>query len=322
MHTGKRDIRPDIQAVIRHLSPELPAVDTCPRGAIVGVCFVERAVSLEVLRQEQGCGSDCDPAAYRHSATCRLSPYAHGPKCSFISTAIRLGEPVLCGGQVGCWNLKPKHRQRVEAQLAGMCDRVLRDRSWCRPQGHELPLAWPLPWLPRESDGTCRHTRFPPSLAPPLATELPARTAAVTSPLLLGATDSPPPRALCLDSIGVSVALDHASPAPCCAGGPQNDATERSAIALGVAGTPARGGAFSRGNDGASRSAGHIRSHLQGGEGGCKPRRDQGPRGMERRSGAPSAPPSGAAAADEEEAKDVEMSAKSRSGSRGHLRHR
>ena len=177
LHTGQGSIEPELGALIEHLSPGLPPAQTCPKGAVVGVCFVQGALTFEALRQEQGCGSDCEPAAQRHSPTCRLSPYAIGPVCNIISMAVRLPRPVSCKGQLGCWRLPLAVRQEVEEQLVAMSPQEMRDASWCTPPS-QVPHAWPLPWLPLGSDGTCRHGRFPPRLTPSAAALTPARHAA------------------------------------------------------------------------------------------------------------------------------------------------
>ena len=184
LHTGQGSIEPELGALIEHLSPGLPPAETCPKGAVVGVCFVQGALTFEALRQEQGCGSDCEPAAQRHSPTCRLSPYAIGPVCNIISMAVRLPRLVSCKGQLGCWRLPLAVRQEVEEQLVAMSPQEMRDASWCTPPS-QVPHAWPLPWLPLGPDGTCRHGRFPPRLTPSAAALAPARHAA------------DPPRTIC-----------------------------------------------------------------------------------------------------------------------------
>ena len=104
LHTGQGSIEPVERAKIEALCPGLPATASCPRGAVVGVCFVQRCLPFEALRLAQGCGSECDLAASRHSAACRLSPFAEGPECNIISMAVRLPRPVPCKGTRECWS--------------------------------------------------------------------------------------------------------------------------------------------------------------------------------------------------------------------------
>ena len=341
LHTGQGTIEPELGALIEHLSPGLPPAQTCPKGAVVGVCFVQGALTFEALRQEQGCGSDCEPAAQRHSPTCRLSPYAIGPVCNIISMAVRLPRPVSCRGQLGCWTLPLEVRQEVEEQLVAMSPQEMRDASWCTPPS-QVPHAWPLPWLPLGSDGTCRHGRFPPRLTPSAAALTPARhaaerrrqrrprarSAATTSSTARSCSRSrrPPSSAVRAAS---SLAAATASPSVSMRSRPRSR-SPRSTGALGAPGNagsrvssqtsegerelrPKRG-AFPHGKTRASRD------HTGGGHG-----RDLGCSGGGASSAADLAPgdassavPSGAALAEE---LSEEMSVKKRSGSRHHLCH-
>ena len=134
LHTGQGSIEPVERAKIEALCPGLPAAASCPRGAVVGVCFVQRCVPFEALRREQGCGGDCDLAASHHSPSCRLNPFATGVMCNIISMAVRLPKPVPCKGQLGCWGLPLGVREEVEAQLAGMSRQQLHINSSTHPR--------------------------------------------------------------------------------------------------------------------------------------------------------------------------------------------
>ena len=50
LHTGQGTIKPELGALIEHLSPGLPPAQTCPKGAVVGVCFVQGALTFQALR--------------------------------------------------------------------------------------------------------------------------------------------------------------------------------------------------------------------------------------------------------------------------------
>ena len=78
VHTGKQSIEARERVKIEALCPGLSAAASCPKGAIVGVCLVQRCLPFEALRREQGCGRHCDLATSRHSPSCRLSPFAAG----------------------------------------------------------------------------------------------------------------------------------------------------------------------------------------------------------------------------------------------------
>ena len=111
LHTGKSEATEEMREAILRLSPPGPPqadASTCARGVVVGVMWVERSVDFQSLREEFGCGYDCDVVCKRLRAThqphCRLSPYAIGPQCSIIAASIRLSEPGACRGQVGCWS--------------------------------------------------------------------------------------------------------------------------------------------------------------------------------------------------------------------------
>ena len=293
---------------------------------------MQGALTFHALRQEQGCGSECEPAAQRHSPTCRLSPYAIGPVCNIISMAVRLPRPVSCKGQLGCWRLPLAVRQEVEEQLVAMSPQEMRDASWCTPPS-QVPHAWPLPWLPLGPDGTCRHGRFPPRLTPSAAALTPARhaaqrrrqrrprarSAATTSSTARSCSRSrrPPSSAVRATS---SPAAATASPSVSMRSRPRSR-SPRSTGALGAPGNagsrvssqtsegerelrPKRG-AFPHGKTRASRD------HTGGGHG-----RDLGCSG----GGASSAVPSGAALAEAlGSGVDEELSAKKRSASRHHL---
>ena len=332
LHTGQGTIKPELGALIEHLSPGLPPAETCPKGAVVGVCFVQGALTFEALRQEQGCGSDCEPAAQRHSPTCRLSPYAIGPVCNIISMAVRLPRPVSCRGQLGCWTLPLEVRQEVEEQLVAMSPQEMRDASWCTPPS-QVPHAWPLPWLPLGPDGTCRHGRFPPRLTPSAAALTPARhaaerrrqrrprarSAATTSSTARSCSRSrrPPSSAVRATS---SPAAATASPSVSMRSRPRS----RSPRSTGALGAPGNAGS-------------PVSSQTSEGERGLRPKRGPSPHGKIRASrdstggghghdlgssggGASSAAPSGAALAEAlGSGVDEELSAKKRSASRHHL---
>ena len=132
---------------------------------MVGVCFVDSSLSFEALREVQNCGTGCDVCARRHSAECRLNPHAVGPTCNMITGAVRLKDPVPCGGKLGCWRLPSAVRTAVEAQLGSMRGEDLEARSWSYPEpfseGCFGPYFWPFPWM-CEADGSCNRLRFPP----------------------------------------------------------------------------------------------------------------------------------------------------------------
>eukprot|EP00419_Tripos_fusus_P027689 CAMPEP_0172718028 /NCGR_PEP_ID=MMETSP1074-20121228/73218_1 /TAXON_ID=2916 /ORGANISM="Ceratium fusus, Strain PA161109" /LENGTH=449 /DNA_ID=CAMNT_0013543109 /DNA_START=51 /DNA_END=1397 /DNA_ORIENTATION=+ len=171
IHCGKSTAEDAVRIAMQHLVPELPEKPDYPSGAVVGVCFIDRAVKLQELRREQGCfDATCNMQAGCHASTCRLSPFAHGPWCNVIVAAIRLPKPVHCSGDRNFWKLPEKVRRAVNKQLSMVQSRV---------DNPEAPRAWPLPWLP---EGTSRHAdqSGPQGSGRPLK-RCPSRTQATTA---------------------------------------------------------------------------------------------------------------------------------------------
>ena len=146
---------------LRRLCPHLPAPQQCPSGAVVGLCFIERVLSLEQLHLEQGCGPACE---VNHVDTCRLSPFALGPFCNVISAVVRLPQPVECDGQVGCWQIPQSLRENIVKVLFGSGSSSSGDSSPALPvvrlmrawASMSLPRSWPLPWAMELADGVER----------------------------------------------------------------------------------------------------------------------------------------------------------------------
>jgi len=141
VHCGKGMAEEAARAAMRHLVPELPDTPEYPLGAVVGVCFIDRAVHLKELRHEQGCSDEtCDMQSGKHAANCRLNPFAIGPWCNVVVAAVRLPKPVQCSGDRNFWYLPKDVRKSVNKQLSLVKSRV---------DTPEAPRAWPLPWLPK-----------------------------------------------------------------------------------------------------------------------------------------------------------------------------
>ena len=123
IHVGRGKIAGDMDKLLRDLVSGLPlaARDGPEVGAIVGVCYVARAVHLAELRAESNCGSDCFIESGKlgaiHAGSCRLSLFCHGPVCNLITKAIRIPTPVPCKGNLGLWRVSEEVRQQVNTQL-------------------------------------------------------------------------------------------------------------------------------------------------------------------------------------------------------------
>merc|ERR1712224_352113 len=139
VHTGKGRADEKTRRLMHHLVPNLPSEAECQLGAVVGLCYVSRAVRFQELRREQGClEPPCSLETGAHTGTCRLSPFAHGPWCNILAAAVRLPKPVQCAGGRNYWPLTESVRTAIVAQLSGEVVRV---------DNNNAPLSWPLPWL-------------------------------------------------------------------------------------------------------------------------------------------------------------------------------
>ena len=146
MHVSKTKISESMAKFLRHLVPICPRADY-PLGAIVGLMFVERSLSLEELRAECQCDASCDYAKCgEHSQDCAVSPFATGPVCNVISAVLRLPVPILCKGDLNQWLLPSDVRGQIVEQLTSPFppQAYLVDVR----QGERLPRRWRLPWLP------------------------------------------------------------------------------------------------------------------------------------------------------------------------------
>ena len=150
LHTGKGLILSDQDRMLQDMALDLPAPGSCPTSAVVGLCKVERVLSIRDMRAEFGCGPACEHheensnlTILRHQPHCRLSPFAQGPFCNVISAVIRLEKPVPAKGNVGLWRLEDAAREQILEQLqnAPTIEHV-RDE-----EGMQLPRAWPLPFV-------------------------------------------------------------------------------------------------------------------------------------------------------------------------------
>eukprot|EP00930_Biecheleria_cincta_P044979 TRINITY_DN30996_c0_g1_i1.p1 TRINITY_DN30996_c0_g1~~TRINITY_DN30996_c0_g1_i1.p1 ORF type:complete len:604 (-),score=70.68 TRINITY_DN30996_c0_g1_i1:10-1821(-) len=157
LHTGKSKVEDAMDRTLRKMTTGLPASKVCPMGAVVGVCWVERAIHLKDLRIEFDCGAACEHRdettglrSLRHVHSCRLSPFAIGPFCNVISAVIRLPRPVPCNGALCCWELPEEVRRQILGQLLEPEAPAIQHVS--SYGGARLPRAWPLPWAEQLAD--------------------------------------------------------------------------------------------------------------------------------------------------------------------------
>lgn len=137
LHISRKPIHQDMEQMLRRVIPDLPAC-SLPGGHIVGLAHIEHCVDLQTLRSESGCSDDCDVSVGgQHTSGCTLSPFAHGPKCNFISAVIRLSSPVECKGNLGSWALPAAVRAQVVDQL----------KHTCKLMHQRVPRSWPRPGL-------------------------------------------------------------------------------------------------------------------------------------------------------------------------------
>lgn len=80
----------------RDLAPDLDP-STCPRGAILGLVWLEPGVPLASVRSGR--------------------EWAVGPICLPVSEAIALPEPIPCRGALGLWRVPPAVRAAIEEQV-------------------------------------------------------------------------------------------------------------------------------------------------------------------------------------------------------------
>mmetsp|Transcript_17866 Transcript_17866/g.41660 ORF Transcript_17866/g.41660 Transcript_17866/m.41660 type:complete len:254 (-) Transcript_17866:324-1085(-) len=151
VHTGMSKPIQWVDDALRQSMPRLASQKELPKGAVVGVCWIERAVRLEDLRAEYGCGPRCEarhPGHLCHVPSCEMSPHAIGPMCNVISAAIRLPNPVKCKGDLGCWKLDPYVKRSILRELRKVEEEGFPKKNVYWPSRGRFPKPWPAPGYP------------------------------------------------------------------------------------------------------------------------------------------------------------------------------
>lgn len=150
LHNGKGSSEESLDLIMRRLAPGVPADADIPKGYVLGVCWVERAVKIDDLRAEFACAAACNDSkerGMRHIPSCTFTPHAGGPFCNVVSASIRLDNPVLCQGGRTLWKLPDDVRSAVLQQLLREPGpRVFDFRKDLQPAVEHLPRSWPCPW--------------------------------------------------------------------------------------------------------------------------------------------------------------------------------
>ena len=140
VHTSMRSGDEQMSSQMRHLMPWLVKDSCTPRGAVVGLAWVERVVRVSVLRAESGCGEQCHfvpgPVGSVHSSDCRFSPFAYGPFCNVLSAVMQLPQPVPCAGSTGCIPPSPRFRRLLVFRSVGWGWAPTLSRSFFRMELH------------------------------------------------------------------------------------------------------------------------------------------------------------------------------------------
>lgn len=177
LHTGKGQIYDYNERAMIKFAPSddgcCPADESqYPVGAVVGLCWISKTVTIEQLRKDFNCSEECAAAASApplckgesklwkqngdkkmmltvcHHKDCRLSPFAIGPVCNVISAVVRLPEPIPCIGNLNCWKMPSLVADQIKKQLAQYRPPICFTTMSLSPSSSPRP--WPLPWCKEE----------------------------------------------------------------------------------------------------------------------------------------------------------------------------
>ena len=128
LHIGKSGTKKIVPESDTCLTSQFSLSQYYPKGAIVGICWVERAVTVSTLQTEHGCKDECDVTPKRW--------------CCVISATIRIRTPVPCEGRTSHWRLKEETRNLILDQLVVIPSPTRIDVVH---HGPELPQDRPFP---------------------------------------------------------------------------------------------------------------------------------------------------------------------------------